>query len=158
MKRPERYTNSLPIKGENLIIMSAEMYLCDDIDPLLDELELLRKAEQLPNMDNMEHNKIQLMYNDIELVKINLAEIQPEALNKPHTFPTWEEFQEWLVGKTKPSYETIYNYFKSRIQPDPIQDPIQDVIDILKSIREWAIGDNEYEALQDAIKILEESK
>jgi hypothetical protein len=163
MKRPEKFKKTFTVyEGVN---KSSEyeryFYACNDIDPLLDELEALRNRQ---------------------------------------TFPTWEEFQEWLVGKTKPSYETIYNYFKSRIQPleigreyefqhlpeqgwyrkkllgfkttdspliwqsirpiqaDPIQDPIQNVIDILKSIREWSIGDNEYEALQDAIKILEESK
>lgn len=36
--------------------------------------------------------------------------------NKPHTFPTWEEFQQWWI-KCDDQPMSIYDWFKARIQP-----------------------------------------
>jgi hypothetical protein len=85
---------------------------------------------------------------------------QPLEIGRDYEFQHLPEqgwYRKKLLGFKTTDSPLIWQSIRP-IQADPIQDPIQNVIDILKSIREWSIGDNEYEALQDAIKILEESK
>ena len=137
MKRPIK-THMLDKKGDFLF----KYYKCEDIDPLLDELEALREAEEFPTQqDFIDWYKVEGanmigIYNYFKAFKT--IEVMPEV-GREYEFS--DDGKEWDKDKLL-RFESEHEFYKSI---RPISTPTRD--EVIKRAKELGLTEAELEVL-----------